>query len=147
MPNLINNSMLFNGTVDTADQFSTPVNLTNSTAWGRELAFYFQLETTATGDMGCTLQFNPNSIGSTDYSWQDVASTDITILNTLTSSNLPQTDVDIEGGEIRGGIVTAIGNYNLLLRFYPLPFQYRLRFQIDANVIAEIPKIMFTSGG
>lgn len=145
MPSFINPyALVFDGTQSTADFFSNEVNLT--TNLGRELAFYFDLVTTATGDMGITLQFNPNPFNESDFAWQDVASTDLTILNCDTSANLPQTVAGIEGGEIRGGVITAIDTYNLLFRFTPLPYQYRLRFQIDNAVIGSIAKISFTQG-
>lgn len=142
-----NNILTFNGPGTVADQFSQPINLTG-TIGVREVAFFFTMNVTGAGVWAVTLQFNPDPAGiaSPTFGWQDEARSSITVLNTLTGTNLAQTNAGISSGAIRGGIVSATGDYNLLLKFQPLPYSYRLRFQLTNTFNATIPKISFTSG-
>lgn len=141
-----NNILTFNGPASVADQFSQPVNLTGVNTL-REVAFFFTMNVTNAGVWAVTLQFYPDPASVTPlFGWRDEARSNITVLNTLTSANLAQTNAAISGGITRGGVVTATGDYSLLLRFQPAPFSYRLRFQLTSAFTATIPKITFSSG-
>lgn len=146
MPNFSDNNIItFNGPATVADQFSAPVNLT-STIGDREVAFFFTMNVTNAGVWAVTLQFNPDPLGVTLFGWQDEARSTITVLNTLTSASLAQTNGSISSGATRGGIIAVTGDYNLMLKFSPAPYSYRLRFQLTSTFTATIPKISFSSG-
>lgn len=138
-------SLTFDGTVSTATQYSNAVNLTQTR--GNSHAWFFTVNVTAAGVMGITLQFNPDPFNLSNFGWQDVtSSTDIKIFDIATQAFLAQTDAGISGGLIRGGIIDATGDFDLLLKFAPLPYSYRLKFQLDATLEATIPRISFTQG-
>lgn len=146
MPTYINNETLyFDGVSSVADQFSNPVTLTTTTST-RDVAFFLFVDCTVGGAFGITLQFNPDPDQESEFGWQDMASTSLTILDTVTCANLAQTNGSISSGTIRGGIITGTGVYNLLFKFQPAPYKYRLRFQLNNTFEATIPKISFTSG-
>lgn len=146
MPSYINDNIItFNGPASSADIVSNPVNLTGNFT-SREMAWYFPLTCTAAGVWAVTLQFNPDPAGGSTFGWQDEARPTITVLNTLTGTNLAQTHASISSGMIRGGVVSSVGTYNCLMRFTPTPASYRLRFQLTTLFTGTIPKISVTSG-
>lgn len=142
-----NNIITFNGPATVADQFSFPVNLTG-TSTAKDVAFFFTMNVTGAGVWAVTLQFYPDppDVASPTFGWQDEARSTITVLNTLTGANLAQNHASISSNAIRGGIVSSTGDYNLLMRFQPAPYIYRLRFQLTNTFNATIPKISFSSG-
>ncbi len=142
----VNNSTLtFNGPGTVADQFSNPVDLAPGYT-NRDAAWYFRVVCTAAGVFGVTLQFNPDPQGESTFGWVDEARTSLTILNVDTCANLAQTNAAISSSLLRGGIISAIGTFNLLFRFNPAPFNYRLRFQLNNVFQGTIPKISFSRG-
>lgn len=144
MPNYINTSGLtFNGSISTATQYSAS---TSTLTPGQPSAFYLPVAVSGPGHLGITLQFNPDPFSESDFGWQDYATTDTTILDTLTMTTLPQQAAEIASNVRRGGILEVAGTYNLFVPFTPFRYAYRLKFELDATFQATVSKISFSSG-
>jgi hypothetical protein len=147
MPTINDNYQVpFNGEVSTAEFYSNPINLTNSPSASKQMAFFIDMDIDVSGVAAITLQFNPNPFNESIFDWQDIAESNLLIRNCTTCADLPQTNAEIDSGKIRGGIITDVGSYLLLFRFDPMPYQYRLRFQVNNKIAGAINKISFSQG-
>lgn len=147
MPNYVNDNIItFNGPASVADQFSNVVTMTGIGSAPPVMAWFFNMNITGAGVWAVTLQFNPDPISGSTFGWQDEARTSITAYNTRTCTTLPQANASILSSRLRCGVVTATGDYSLLIPFTPSPYAYRLRFQITNTLTGTIPKISFSTG-
>ena len=134
----LDTDLTFDGTVSTADQFSS----TFSGLGGRPtVAFMFDVDMVA-GPMAITLQGNPDLAGETVLSWNDIATSALKILDTTNSVYLPQINGSIQSGDIRGGVINlASGSGVYYFEFSPVEMSYRLRFQITGTTDATVNNI------
>jgi len=139
MGSLLNSDLTFDGGVSTADQQSGTFS---TFGVNDRVAFMFDVDLTQ-GPLAVTLQINGDPTGNLLFGWQDYATTDERVLDLLTSDFLDQTEVTIEGGEIRAGVIKGGSNLSYyLLEFSPLPASYRLNFQITSATQATINNIL-----
>lgn len=147
MPNYINNnSLTFNGPATTADQYSGVVDMTGISDTPSTKAWFFNINVTLAGVFAVTLQYNPDPSSGVTFGWQDEARTSLLVYNSNTCTTLAQTHASIMSSQLRGGVISSTGTYNLLFPFIPSPFAYRLRFQLTSGMTGVINKISFSTG-
>jgi hypothetical protein len=143
MGKVTDSNLSFDGSVSTADQFSTPHDFT-LVSLPTAAAFLFDVDL-GTGPFAITLQVNADPVGDTVFGWEDVASPGLQILNMVDSTYLIQTDTGIESSKLRGGVFTGSSTTGtFLLQFEPIAASHRLRFQITAATDASINNIILT---
>lgn len=138
---VVNSNLSFDGSISTADQFSTArdfsnVSLPTAAAWLLDVDL-------GNGPFSTTLQVNADPTSQTVLGWEDVALTTLRILDMTASLLLDQTDAAIESSKLRGGIVKGASLLaTLFFQFEPAAASYRLRFQIAAATKANINNII-----